>query len=236
MPLRLPSALTRIVPPDNRYRAESRLTDRSAGRRGISVKVIADTANVPASRAKAGAGPAVATRLPPSAGPRSVPAWAIAQYSELPVPNWSASSSEGKIVNEAGMNRPSPAPTRTATGPSQSSDTRCLAASTVSTTTTAHRVTSVASMRVRPPPWPESTSQGKATAYAQSPTAEVNCPAARSLKLRAPSGPDRQPARAGAFWIRVPAPLRFPWLESWSAVTSSPGIRSPRQSAKRASK
>jgi len=108
-------------------------------------------ANDAASTANAGAGPATATKSPPSTGPATLPACTAAELTALPAAKCSGSSSDGVIENEAGMNRPSPAPSSAATGPSEASETTCLAASTTSTMTSPHRTTSATSMIVRAP-------------------------------------------------------------------------------------
>ena len=89
--------------------------------------------------ANAGTGPDVATRIPPSAGPSTVPTCTAAELIAFPACRLSAGSSDGMIANEAGMNSPSPAPSRAATGASQASVARCRAASTVSATASRQR-------------------------------------------------------------------------------------------------
>ena len=93
----------------------------------------------------------VATRTPPRAGPSSEPACTAAVDSAFPAVSRSPSSSDGMIANDAGMNRPSPAPMSTAIGPSAASDVTCRAASTVSAATTTQRTASAASISVRGP-------------------------------------------------------------------------------------
>ncbi len=61
------------------------------------------------------------------------------------------------IANDAGMNRPSPAPMNTAIGPSAASDVTCRAASTASAATTTQRTASAASISVRGPSLSAST-------------------------------------------------------------------------------
>ena len=101
--------------------------------------------------ANAGTGPDVATRIPPSAGPSTVPTCTAAELIAFPACRLSAGSSDGMIANEAGMNSPSPAPSRAATGASQASVARCRAASTVSATASRQRATSAPSIRRRGP-------------------------------------------------------------------------------------
>ena len=77
--------------------------------------------------------------------------------SAFPAASRSSSSSDGMIANDAGMNRPSPAPMSAAIGPSAASETVCLAASSASPATSTHRAVSAASMSVRGPTLSAST-------------------------------------------------------------------------------
>ena len=61
------------------------------------------------------------------------------------------------MVNEAGMNSPSPAPSNAAIGPSAASDARCLVANTASTSSSPQRTTSAVSMIARGPSLSAST-------------------------------------------------------------------------------
>ncbi len=99
----------------------------------------------------------------------------------LPAASRSPSSSDGMIANDAGMNRPSPAPTHAAMGPRAASEAVCRAARTAIAATSTHRAASAASMTVR------------------GPTRLASTPPASSRKLRSPSGPDRSdPSRLSA--------------------------------------
>lgn len=55
------------------------------------------------------------------------------------------------MANEAGMNSPSPAPSKAASGPSDASEATCWAAKTASTAATPQRIASAESMIVRVP-------------------------------------------------------------------------------------
>ena len=95
--------------------------------------------------------PVAATSAPPSAGPSSDPACTAAVDIALPAASRSPFSSDGMIANDAGMNRPSPAPMPAAIGPRAASEMVCRVASTASAATSTHRAASAASMTVRGP-------------------------------------------------------------------------------------
>lgn len=80
-------------------------------------------AKVAASAANAGAEPTRATIAPPITGPASEPSSIAVPFRALPAWSWAAGSSVGMMAAEAGMNRPSPAPTTAAAGPSATSAT-----------------------------------------------------------------------------------------------------------------
>jgi hypothetical protein len=95
--------------------------------------------------------PVAATSAPPSAGPISEPACTAAVDIALPAASRSPFSSDGMIANDAGMNRPSPAPMNAAVGPRVASEAVCRAASTAIAATSTHRAASAVSMIVRGP-------------------------------------------------------------------------------------